>query len=80
MKKSGTLNGLITCMSRREPLSPRRVAGSTYLRTFKTYSTFIYDRMEGQVWQIRRTERERKCGKRKRRRNVRGVVTEEVLV
>lgn len=37
------------------PISPRRVAGSTYLRTLKkkTYSTFKkHDCMEGKVWQM----------------------------
>lgn len=51
------------------PISPRRVAGSTYLRTLKkkTYSTFKrHDCMEGKSVADERGRRERKFSERRR--------------
>lgn len=70
-KKSGTLNGLVTRRIRRAEV--KRSAHAVlqvqhYLRTFKTYSTFIDECMEGKVWQIKtgkEREIERKYGKKK---------------
>lgn len=48
--------------------SPRRVAGSTYLRTFKHKSTFKYDCMEGLRAADKDGQKERGSPVRRRRR------------